>query len=35
MDEGVKEGTCDKHQVLYVSDESVNSEETNIIPYVN
>ena len=33
---GIKEGTCDEHQVLYVSDESLNSTtETNITLYVN
>ena len=33
---GIKEGTCDEHWVLYVSDESLNSTpETNIILYVN
>ena len=33
---GNKEGTCDEHWVLYVSDESLNSiPETNITLYVN
>ena len=33
---GIKEGTCDEHWVLYVSDESLNSTpETNITPYAN
>ena len=33
---GIKEGTCDEHWVLYVSDESLNSTpETNITLYVN
>ena len=33
---GTKEGTCDEHWVLYVSDESLNSTpETNIALYVN
>ena len=28
---GIKEGTCDEHCVLYVSDESLNSTpETNV-----
>ena len=28
---GIKEGTCDEHWVLYVSDESLNfTPETNI-----
>ena len=32
----VKEGTCDEHWVLYVSDESLNcTPETNITLYVN
>ena len=31
-----KEGTCDEHWVLYVSDESLNSTpKTNITLYVN
>ena len=31
-----KEGTCDEHWVLYISDESLNSTpETNITLYVN
>ena len=33
---GIKEGTCDEHWVLCVSDESLNSTpETNIALYVN
>ena len=33
---GIKEDTCDKHQVLYVSDESLKpTPETNIALYVN
>ena len=33
---GTKEGTCDEHWVLYVSDESLNSiPETSIAVYVN
>ena len=33
---GTKEGTCDEHWVLYVSDESLNSTpETMIALYVN
>ena len=33
---GIKEGTCDEHWVLYVSDESLNSTpETKIILGVN
>ena len=29
---GIKEGTCDEHWVLYVSDESLNSNsETNML----
>ena len=33
---GTKEGTCDGHWMLYVSDESLNSTlETNITLYVN
>ena len=33
---GTKEGICDEHCVLYVSDESLNSTpETNIALYVN
>ena len=33
---GIKEGSCDEHQVLYVSDESLNSIcETNITLEVN
>ena len=33
---GIKEGTCDEHGVLYVSDESLNSPpEANIGLYVN
>ena len=33
---GIKEGTCDEHWVLYVSDESLNSSlETNITLYVS
>ena len=33
---GTKEGICyDKHWVSYVSDESLNSAETNITLYVN
>ena len=33
---GIKECTCDKHWVLSVSDESLNSTpETNITLYVN
>ena len=33
---GVKEGTCDEHWLLYVSDELLNSTpETNITIYVN
>ena len=32
---GIKEGTCEEHRVLCVSDESLNSTpETNIILYV-
>ena len=32
---GVKEGTCDEHWVLYVSDEPLNStSETNTTLYV-
>ena len=33
---GIKEGTCDEHQALYVSDESLNSTlEINITLYVS
>jgi len=34
---GVKEGTCDEHCVLYLSDESLNSitNYTNFTLYVN
>ena len=33
---GIKEGTCDEHRVLHLSDESLNSPlETNIALYVN
>lgn len=33
---GIKEGTCDEHGVLYVSNESLNSlPESNIVLYVN
>ena len=33
---GIKEGTCDEHWVLYVSDESLNATpEINITMYVN
>lgn len=33
---GIKEGTCDEHEVLHVSDESQNSTpETNITLYIN
>ena len=33
---GIKEGTCDAHWVLYVSDESLNSTpETKTILYLN
>ena len=33
---GIKEGTCDEHWVLYVSDESLNSTpETNTTLYVH
>ena len=33
---GIKEGSCDDHWVLHVSDGSLNSTpETNIILYVN
>ena len=33
---GIEEGTCDKHCVLYVSHESLNSTpDTNITLYVN
>ena len=33
---GMKKGTCDEHQVLYVSDESPNSmSETNTKLYIN
>ena len=33
---GIKEGTCDEHWVLYVSNESLNSTpEPNIALYVN
>ena len=32
---GIKEGTCDEHWVFYVSDESLNSMETNITIYAN
>lgn len=33
---GMKEGTCDEHPVLDVSDESLNATpETNIALYVN
>ena len=36
MGMGIKEGTCDEHWVLYVSDESLNSTPvTNTIWYVN
>ena len=36
MDDGIKEGTCDKPWVLYLSDESLHSvPETNITLYVN
>ena len=32
----IKEGTCDEHWVLYVSDELLNSTpETNFTTYVN
>ena len=32
----IKEGTCDEHQGLYVSDETLNSTpETNSTLYVN
>ena len=32
----IKEGTCDEHWVLHVSDESLGSiSETNIALYVN
>ena len=32
---GIKEGTCDEHWVLYVSEESLGStSETNIAQYV-
>ena len=33
---GIKEGTCDEHWVLYVSDESLNfTPETNITLYAD
>ena len=33
---GIEESTCDKHQVLHESDESLNSKpETNITLYAN
>ena len=33
---GTKEGTCDEHWVLHVSDESLTSTlETSIVLYVN
>ena len=33
---GIKEGTCDKHQVMYINDESLNSTPiTNIKLYIN
>ena len=33
---GIKDGTCDEHQELYVGDGSLNSTpETNFIRYVN
>ena len=33
---GTKEGPCDEHWMLYVSDESLNSTpETNITLFVN
>ena len=33
---GTKEGTCDEHWVLYVSDKSLKStSETNIVLYIN
>ena len=33
---GIKEGTCDEHWVVYVSDESLNSTpETTIMLFVN
>ena len=32
---GIKEGTCDEHWVLYVSDESLGFPETNTALYVN
>ena len=33
---GIKEGTCwDEHWGLYISDESLNSPETNTTRYVN
>ena len=36
MDDEYYEGTCyDEHWVLYVTDESLNSSETNIALYVN
>ena len=31
----IKEGTCDEHWGLYVSDESLNSPENNTTLYVN
>ena len=30
----IEEGTCDERWVLHVSDESLNSPETNIVLYV-
>ena len=36
MSDGMKEGTCDEHWVLYVNDELLNSTpETNITLYVH
>ena len=33
---GIKEGTCDKHRVLSVSDESlISTPETNTTLYIN
>ena len=33
---GIKEGTCDEHWVLYISDEPLNSTpETNITLHIN
>ena len=32
---GIKEGTCDEHWMLYVSDELLNSPESNIALYIN